>query len=164
MRVLVDSDALIKLTRAGMKELLVSTFSVCVPTAVAAETTAMIARYADAMTIRQNLDRGLLNVVPLPGTPCPELVLFRGGDRDVVHCALAGGFAAVVTDDACLLEKLRTLGVSVTVPAAMIIAVGRKRRMPAEEVLAYLGALQPYISEDEYTTYRLIMERRYPGK
>ncbi len=164
MRILLDSDALIKLTRAGIKELLVTTFSVCVPPAVVAETTSMMTRYADAVTIRQNIDSGRLKPVPVPKEPCPKLVLFKGGDRDVAHCALAGGFAAVVTDDAYLLEKLKALGVSVTVPAAMVLAAGRKNRLPVEEVFSYLASLQPYISEDEYTTYRLILEGRYPGK
>lgn len=166
MKVLIDSDALIKLTRAGMKELLVTAFSVCIPQAVAVETASddMCTRYPDAVVIKDNLEKELLHVVNLPQKSFPELILFRGGDRDIAHCALNGGYAAVVTDDAYLLEKLKASGISVTVPAAMIIAVGRKYRLPVSEVLSYLSALQPYISQDEYATYLLIIEGRYPGK
>jgi hypothetical protein len=68
VKVLIDSDALIKLTRAGMKELLVNAFIVRIPQTVADETASedMCAQYPDAVAIQDNLEKELLHVVNLP--------------------------------------------------------------------------------------------------
>ena len=119
---------------------------------------------ADALKVEQNIESGRVEVTAPMVVEPPQAALFRGGDRAVVAHALSGSFAAVVTDDAVLLGRLRQLGVSVTVPAALIVAVGRKRKLPAAEVEKLLDALAPYISQDEYTTYKLLLEGRYPRK
>lgn len=166
MNILVDSDALIKLTRAGIKELLVDTFKVHIPESVVRETVDEGKRLgcADAIIIEGNIAGKRIEVMRPEGEGPPSLSLFSGGDREVVHCAVSKNFSTVVTDDAMLLEKLKALGISATVPAAMICAIGRKRRLSAKRVIGLLEALRPYISSDEYTTYLLIIEGRYPGK
>lgn len=166
MRILLDADALVKLTKAGIKELVVESFSVSIPEPVRVEVVTEGKRggHPDAIAVERNVDAGRVRVASVPLEEPPESQLFSGGDRAIVSLSLSKAYAAVVTDDAALLERLKSLGVSATVPAALLLAAGRRRRLASTRVLALLERLRPYISKDEYTTFRLVLEGRYPGK
>ncbi len=160
----MDADALIKLTRAGAKELLVETFEVFIPAEVEREVVQEGSRlgHPDAVVVAKNLDQGKLQITGATAETVP--IGFSDGDRAIARHALSGGYAAVVTDDAWLLERLKAHGVSVTVPAAILLAIGRKRKLPAPEVLKLLESLRPYVSPEEFVTFRLIVEGKYPRK
>jgi hypothetical protein len=166
MRILLDSDALVKLTKAGIKELVAETFSISIPEAVRVEVVeeGKLCGHPDAISVEQNIAAGRIRIEQVASLEPPEADLFSGGDRAIVSLSLTRTFAATVTDDAALLDRLKSLGVSATVPAALLLAVGRRRRLAGKRVLALLESLRPYISMDEYVTFRLVLERRYPGK
>ncbi|MBT9585039.1 hypothetical protein IV102_16975 [bacterium] len=166
MKILVDADAIIKLTKAGLKEIVVTTFITVIPRVVEQEVVreGKLAGFHDAVQVGDNIDLGRLEVAePIADEPV-QAALFHCGDRAIVSHALLGGFAAVVTDDSALLHRLKQLGVSATVPAAIVVAVGRRRKLPSAEVVHLLDLLAPHISRDEYTTYQLLVEGRYPRK
>jgi len=166
MRVLLDADALLKLTRAGAKELVVSAFSVVVPMEVIVEAVeeGKRAGHSDALVVEENVRRGRIAVASDLDASSTASVLRSPGDRSILEHSLHGGFAAVVTDDGALLRHLKALGVSATVPAGLLLAAGRRKRRPASELRELLEALRPHISSEEYVTYLLTLEGRYPRK
>lgn len=166
MKVLLDADALIKLTKAGAKELVSAAFEVEIPDAVKTEVIdeGRAAGHADAIVIESNVREGRIRVLPSPTDPASTSTLQSAGDRAVLGASLTRSYAAVVTDDSLLLDHLKSHGVSATVPAGLLLAAGRRRRLSQAEVRDLLEALRPYISSEEYVTYVLTLEGRYPRK
>jgi rRNA-processing protein FCF1 len=166
MKVLLDADALIKLTKAGAKELIVTAFEVFVPEAVIVEVVkeGKAAGRADAAVVDENVRLGKIKRATAHQKHQAAELLQAPGDRAVLNLSLEGGHSAVVTDDAALLHRLKAHGISATVPAGLLLAAGRRRRLPASELQSLLESLRPYISSEEYVTYRLTLEGRYPRK
>ena len=63
MKLVMDSDCLIKLTKAGLKETLCDAWDVHVPTLVRRETTVPAPALPDAVRIRENIAAGRIVVV-----------------------------------------------------------------------------------------------------
>ena len=162
----MDADALVKLTKAGAKELIVEAFEIVIPEAVEAEIVGegRDAEYADASLIAENVRLGRIAVEPALREDLSFPGCIVGGDRAVLNHSLRGGYAVVVTDDAALLRRLKGLGVSATLPAALLLAAGRRRRLSGRRVGELLEALRPHISSEEYVTCLLKLEGRYPRR
>lgn len=163
----MDADALVKLTKAGAKELVTSAFSVVIPELVRDEvvTEGKELGHVDGLQVEDNIRLGKIQVVPaMPEHGTSRVLTHAKGDRALLSHATRGRYAAVVTDDAALLNRLKTLGISATVPAALLLAAGRRRRLAAREIRSFLDELRPHISSEEYVTCILTLERRYPLK
>jgi predicted nucleic acid-binding protein len=62
MKLVIDSDSLIKLTKAGAKEKVLSNIEVYIPPMVMSETTQHKDKFIDALTIHENIEKGFLKV------------------------------------------------------------------------------------------------------
>jgi len=62
MKLVIDSDSLIKLKKAGAKEKVLSNIEVYIPPMVMSETTQHKDKFIDAFTIYDNIEKGFLKV------------------------------------------------------------------------------------------------------
>jgi hypothetical protein len=123
MKIVIDSDALIKLTKSGAKELITEYFDVAIPERVYEETVTEAEGYPDAKEIERNID------------------LFKRGDYDLL-----------VSDDRRFLKHLAANGVPYLTPPFLIVYLLRTRKISKKYAENYIDNLKMYISEEEYLT------------
>ena len=66
MKLVIDSDSLIKLTKAGAKVKVLSNMEVYIPPMVMSETTQHKDKFIDALIIHENIEKGFLKVKNSP--------------------------------------------------------------------------------------------------
>ncbi len=71
-----------------------------------------------------------------------------------------GRYAAVATDDARLVRILRAAGIPFLLPALLLFSLYRRGLIDRIEGLKALNRLSPFISEEEYSVTRLLMEEK----
>ncbi|HEY9595494.1 MAG TPA: hypothetical protein VHE79_13530 [Spirochaetia bacterium] len=149
MRLLIDADCLIKITRAGFKEQVTQSFTVTAPKPVVAEVLDQGGDRPDARAIRADVERGAIKV---------EEDRSVGGDNAIVHVFNTGAFDLVGTDDRRLIRRLTALGIPCVMPAVMIyhlVRTGVIERSNAQEMLACLA---PLVSGEELQMARFLLE------
>jgi rRNA-processing protein FCF1 len=150
MKVVMDSDCLIKLTKAGLKERVCGAWEISVPAAVRQETVDAASARPDAERIRQNIEAGHITV--LSGSSSTG----RGEDA-VLRLFKSGGFDAVATDDTRFIRRLRGLGVAYAVPGVIVVKLRLAGSMGDRDADQALEALRPHISPEEYAAARLML-------
>ncbi len=80
----MDSDSLIKLTKAGAKEIVLNNIEVLIPPSVMNETTENKDRFPDALKIHENINRGLLKVRNPLNSSFAENLGIKGGEAQVL--------------------------------------------------------------------------------
>lgn len=168
MKIVFDSDALIKIARCGAKEAVVATFEVIIPEAVEREAISegLAAGFADAALLSANRESGRIQV---PRTPIPSAeaeALPQGGDREVyaLYRSLEGtGGAVVATDDQKVIRRLQMLNARFVTPGALLVALCDSGRSP-EEALRWLEQLGPLISPEEFRSTLDALENRRGGE
>ena len=156
MKILMDADCLIKLTKAGLKEYVCRYVEAVIPSAVKREVVdaGKIKGLADAEIVEQNIEKKVILLAK------EEPSLRKSGDQALVDAYRYGSYAAVATDDAKLVRLLRTANIPYMLPAILILAIYRKGRIGRETALDWLEALGDFISEEEYSTAMLLLEKR----
>ena len=151
VKLVMDADCLIKLTKAGMKERVCAAWSIHIPPVVRRETTAGAPGLPDAVRIADNIRSGLIAVESGVGT--------RGkGEDAALKLFRAGKFDAIATDDVRFIRRLRGMGVPFTVPAVIMVRLHRAGVLSRTEADAALAALSPLISPDERAVAELMLE------
>lgn len=157
----MDSDALIKLTKAGAKEAVAAAMELWIPPTVQREAVEEGRRMGqrDALQIEANIATKRVHVVVLrKRIASPEVALFSGGEQEVVSAFRRGGFDAIVSDDQRVLSRLEGLQVPFLTPGAVLVMLALRRRIEARQATAFLEALRPWISPDEYALCSLALE------
>ena len=150
MKLAMDSDCLIKLAKAGLKECVCVAWQICIPALVRRETVERAPALQDAMQIRDNIASGRLTVVG-GGAPAKQ------GEDEVLRLYRAGGFDAVATDDARFIRRLRGLGVPYAVPGAIVVQLRQAGALSLAEAERALAALRPHISAEEHAVAQLVL-------
>ncbi|MFA5896958.1 MAG: hypothetical protein WC985_08680 [Thermoplasmata archaeon] len=156
MRLAMDTDALIKITKSSLKDLVASSFALVLPEAVRVECVdqGKEGGHPDALRIEENIREGRLSVLRArPGARSERRVRdlgLTGGEADVLRLHGGGGVDAVVSDDRRFLQVLEALGIPFATPSSLLVALARRRRLPRAQALSYLEKLSPLISEEEY--------------
>jgi hypothetical protein len=154
MKIVMDSDCLIKLTKAGIKELVCSEWDVSVPGLVRRETVLAAPHLPDATRIRENIDLGLIHVDGRGKS--------KGkGEDATLQLYKKGGFQAIATDDARFIRQLRGLGLPYAVPAVIVVELHRRGSISKTRATEALDALADFISADEYAAARLMLTGGY---
>lgn len=157
MDVLIDTDALVKATKAGLKRTFCAHFTLHVVPMVEKEAVDEAAAQGlpDAVEIKANLaKRRLKRVASIPKSgPLDELL--RGGERQVARALASGAFDAILSDDRAFLRRLEGIDVLAMSPTTAIVYLAHRRRLSARVAREYLLALRPYVSE---ASYRLAAE------
>jgi len=109
MKLVMDSDSLIKLTKAGAKELVLDNIEVFIPPLVMNETTESKDRFPDAFKIHENINKGLLKVKNPSNSSFIKSLGIKGGEAQVLM--LHDSSSAISSDDAKFLNILENLNI-----------------------------------------------------
>jgi hypothetical protein len=161
MKVVMDSDCLIKLSKAGAKEAVVSAMEISIPPLVKKETVdeAKASGCHDAFIIEENISHRSLRVVSLKNKKSPFLTAAKG-EMEVVSLFSQGNYDAVASDDKRFLKKLNAAGIPYLTPAACIIYLHQSGKAEKMEAARMLEALKPFISREEYAVAMLYLEKQ----
>jgi hypothetical protein len=157
MKVVMDSDCLVKLTKAGAKAEVVSGMEVHIPSLVKTETVdeAKGKGYQDGIIIERNIAKSRLRVVK-PGKKA--VIATTKGETDVVSLFLNGGYDAIASDDRRFLKKLESANIPYLTPAACLVYLHSAKKIAKFAALELLESLKPFISKEEYATAKLRLE------
>ena len=156
MPLLMDSDCLIKLTKAGLKEPICRYEKITIPMTVKREVVDVGRNkgYPDAEMIEMNIQNGLITLAK-EGAARP-----LKGDQSLIETYKEGRYSGIATDDAKLTRILRAAHIPFILPALLIIAIFKKGETDRDTGLQWLDKLSPFISEDEYSLSRLLLEEK----
>ena len=154
MRILMDADCLIKLTKSGFKECVIEVFEIAIPEVVLAETVdaGMQKGCADAEIIQRNILQKRLHVEP------GQHADFKGDDA-LISQFHTQRFDCVATDDQKLTNRLKQHNIPYLLPATIIYAIYADEKITRQEALSALEKLSEFISEAEYSSTRLLFWR-----
>ncbi len=156
MPILMDADCLIKLTKAGLKEPICRYEQMVIPAIVKREVVDVgkIRGYGDAELIEENIRNGLITLAREGGRGHPK------GDQALIETFKEGQYTAIATDDAKLARILRAAHIPYTLPAILILTIFKKGGIDRETGLEWLDRLSPFISDDEYSFSKLLLEEK----
>ncbi|OGW60333.1 MAG: hypothetical protein A2Y48_07895 [Nitrospirae bacterium RIFCSPLOW2_12_42_9] len=151
MKIIMDSDCLVKLTKSGAKEMITEAMEVIIPPLVVKETVKEGKNfgYQDARMIEENIHRGTLHVIKA-GRRTPIKIPVAKGERDVLSLYLSGRYDAIASDDRRFLKKLDSVDIPYLTPATCIVYLFRSGKVDKSKVVELLNALFPYINSEEY--------------
>jgi len=152
MKFIMDSDCLIKLTKAHLKELACSSFEIILPEQVKREVVDAGGDHPDAEVVRENINRNILSVLPGPGKSRAK------GEEEALVLYRRGGFTGICSDDRRFIRRLRVLDVPYVTPAVLMLLLVKNGRLSVSEAYAKLDALNPFISADEYLVAKLKLQ------
>ena len=113
MKIVMDSDALIKLTKSGAKELITENFDVTIPERIYEETVTEASAYPDAQEIDRNVEARRIEVKKTSRT--------ERGEMAVLDLCKRGGYDLLVSDDNRFLKHLAADGIPYLTPPFLII-------------------------------------------
>jgi hypothetical protein len=155
LRLVLDSDGLIKLAKAGALERAIAAWTWLVPEAVYAETVerGLEAAYPDALAIRQALPLSAVR----PRTRHPRATaLLEGrhglgpGEREALHLFFAARANVIVTDDAAFVGILARAGVGYLLPAMVLVRLTKEGHFGPPEALDSLERMRPFIRAEVF--------------
>jgi rRNA-processing protein FCF1 len=151
----MDADCLIKLTKAGLKKLVVNHNTVVIPETVKKEVVDAGKQkgYPDAALVEKNIAAKRLQVT---GRASSE----RTGDEALARAFQSGRYDAVATDDRKLIRALKAADVPFVLPGIILYSLQQRGLVNQETALRGLDQLSHFISEEEYSTVRLLLEER----
>jgi rRNA-processing protein FCF1 len=154
MKLLMDADCLIKLTKAGLKELVVIKYSVYIPAPIKREVVDAGKKKdcVDAFAVEKNIDSKLIAVIDVP-------VKIENGDQALIAAYRNEDYDAIATDDVKLSYHLKALNIPFILPGLILYRLLKEGETDYQTTLWALHQLSEYISEDEYATVRLLMEK-----
>ena len=150
MKILMDADCLIKLTKSKIKEIVCKNFSVVIPKAVKDEVIDNAGEHPDAVIIRKNITSKLLSVASQRSST-------HKGDDAVFALFQPRKFDAICTDDKRFIRRVKMFDIPYITPAVFIVILLKQGKLTLNEAYRKLDLLSPFVSEDEYNTVKLAL-------
>ncbi len=152
---LLDTDSLIKLTKAGLKEVIVQNFIVTIPLQVKKESIDQAKEKPDALIIEKNI---MQNHIKVEFTHKNDEVLERqikelniqGGEQDVYRLYIQKQYDLISSDDQKFLKTLHLLNKNAITPASLIVFLYKRKKMNQATALKMLENLRIHVSMIEY--------------
>ena len=159
LRVVLDSDGLIKLAKAGALDRVVKAWSCLVPEAVYAEAVeaGLEAAYPDALAIQQALPAGAVRPRMRHSRASALLEGTQGlgrGEQEALHLYFAERADAIVTDDAAFVRVLARAGLRYLPPAPLLVRLAREGHLDPLEALNSLERMRQLIGAEVYRAAR----------
>ncbi|MBI1812073.1 MAG: hypothetical protein HY035_03750 [Nitrospirae bacterium] len=157
----MDSDCLVKLTKSGAKEAIVSVMEVHIPPLVKKETVdeAKERGYQDAFIIEENIDRKVLQVVKHEWKKSSAISATKG-EAEVISLYLGGNYDAIASDDQRFLKRLEAANIPYLTATACLVYLYKNKKVERSAAVGMLESLKPFISRDEYAVAKLYMEEK----
>ncbi len=147
----MDADCLIKLTKSNLKEVVCEQFDVQISQRVKEEIVDDAEGHPDAAVIKANIDTALIS---LCRSPSPS----KKGETEILAVFLRGGYDAICSDDKRFIKRMRFSNIPYLTPAVFIVLLVRNGKLTADEGLEKLDALSFFVSDEEYTVSKAILE------
>jgi len=166
MKVVMDSDCLIKLTKGGAKGIIAICINVTIPETVKRETVdeGRASGYPDPLEIDKNIKTEKIRVKPAHVTTeirrIVETLRLKGGEVDVYSLFQKGGFTAIASDDQKFIRKMEEIEILCITPTALIIYTWKKNAISKERALELLEHIKSMVSDEEYIMSKLEIEKR----
>lgn len=156
MKILMDSDCLIKLTKAGLKEQICHQFEITIPAVVRKEIVdaGKIKGTLDAELTEKNIQKKIIRVVGKE--PSTQM----RGDQALIETFKRRKYDAIATDDAKLIRLLRSTGIPFILPGLFIYSLYWRKIIDKGTVLNWLEKLSTFISEDEHSVIKFLLEEK----
>ena len=157
----MDSDCLVKLTKAGAKEAIILGIEVSIPTLVKRETVdeAKEKGHQDSLMIEENLRKKTLHLVEAKRKK-RSLLTGAKGEEEVVAVYLSGTYDAVASDDRRFLKRLESANIPFLTPTACLVYLYKEGKIEQSKVLQMLESLKPFVSSQEYVVARIYLEKK----
>jgi rRNA-processing protein FCF1 len=151
----MDADCLIKLTKAGLKELAASHDTIVIPEMVRREVVdaGKAKGCHDATLVEKNVAAKTIQIAK-------EFSSQGTGDETVIETFRAGRYEAVATDDRKLMRNLKAANLPFVPPAVILYSLKQRGLINQAAALKGLDDLAPFISDEEYSTVRLLLEEK----
>lgn len=155
MKILMDADCLIKLTKAGLKECICEHVEIFIPDIVKKEVVNAGKNKGcpDADSVERNISDNIIRVAQ-------ESSKHIKGDQALIETFKRGRYDGVATDDAKLLRFLGSMGIPFILPGLFIYSFYQRGLIDPVAALNWLEKLSPFISEDESSMVKLLMEKK----
>jgi len=155
MRLLMDADCLIKLTKAGLKELISNYDTIVIPEIVRKEVVdaGREKGLPDATVVDKNVAAKKIQVAK-------ENPSSTTGDEALINIFQSGRYDVVATDDRKLVRMLKAAHTSFILPGTLLYSLRQRGLINRETALRSLDLLAEFISEDEYGTIKLLLEEK----
>jgi len=152
----MDADCLIKFTKSGLKGFICQHEKIAIPRVVKREVVdaGKIKGHPDADLVAKNIQNGLISLAK-EGT-----LSHLKGDQALIAILRQGPYEVIATDDAKLIRILGAAGIPFILPALLIHAIYKKERIDQPTALNWLNKLSPFISDEEYSMTKLLLEER----
>ncbi len=149
----MDADCLIKLTKAGLKELVVGNDTIVIPEVVRKEVidAGKDRGHSDATFIEANVAAKKIQIAK-------EFAKHSSGDEALVELFRRRRYDAVATDDRKLVRILQGANVPFILPGVILYSLHQRGFIDRETALRHLNQLSQFISDEEYSTVRLLLE------
>ena len=159
IKVVMDSDCLVKLTKGGAKEAVVRAMEVHIPEVVKKETVdeGKERGYQDSLVIEENINNKGLHVVKQRGKS-PMTIPGVKGEAEVLSLYLNGGYDAVASADRRFLKRLEVGNIPFLTPTACVIYLYRTGNIDKSDVVNILEKIRPFISSEEYMMSKFYLE------
>lgn len=154
MKILMDADCLIKLIKAGLKESICEQFEIFVPFIIKKEVVdaGKTKELPDAKLAEKNIEKGIISVVGKQSS------VRMKGDQALIENFKQGEYNAIATDDAKLTRLLRATGIPYILPGFFIYSLYQRKIIDGKIALKWLEDLSNFVSEDEYSMIRFLLE------
>ena len=155
MKLLMDADCLIKFTKAGLKELVAIKNSVFIPEPVKREVVdaGKKKQCSDAFAVEKNIESQMISVIEAS-------VQVGKGDQALIAIYRKEDYDAIATDDTKLCRQLKALNIPFILPALILYRLLKKSKIDYKTALWALQQISEFISEDEFSTVRLLVEKK----
>jgi len=155
MKLLMDADCLIKLTKAGLKELVGTKDTIVIPDLVKKEVVdaGKDKVCPDAFAVEKNIESKMITVIDAPSGA-------EKGDQALVAIFGKENYDAVATDDVKFSRQLKAFNIPYILPGLIIYRLLKVEKIDYKTALWALQQLTEFISEDEFSTVRLLMEKK----
>jgi len=154
MRIMLDADASIKLTKIGLIEILASGFKIVITDIVYDEhvIAGLKKNYPDAIKMKRLVSEGKIEVVPVKNKTSVYNVSYLGrGEISIIIYCLENDVEVIVSDDAAFLRIMKAMDKVPCIPVAGILTMGiNKGLIDKDKGLKFLVSLRPMIKEEHY--------------
>ena len=147
--VLMDADCIIKITRAGFKEMTMETFDISIPEAIRREVIDQGESRSESTMIGENIRLNKVRIV--------RGRIEDNGDDALVEAFHRGNYDFISTDDRRLISRLTNVGIPCVVPGLLLYQLFKSGKIDREEALRKLEKLANSVSADEYQIVRFLL-------
>ena len=155
MIILMDSDCLIRLTKAGLKDVVCRHFRIFIPAVVKMEVVDAGKQHqcSDATIVEQNIQDERILIATSRQS-------YENGDSALISLFSGKKYDAVATDDSKLTRKLKAADIPFVLPGIILFVLFQKNKITHNEAIRSLEKLSEFISEDEFSTVSILLEKK----